>query len=49
MQNSELDILSFVLGTIGVCVLTHLLQNHGVPAPDLVAAVICCLMYLYIR
>ncbi len=49
MQNSELDVLSFVLGTLGVCVLTHSLQNLGVPSPDYVATTVCCLMYLYIR
>ena len=49
MQNSDLDVLSFVLGTLGVYVLTHLLQSIGVSSPDFVATTVCCLMYLYIR
>ena len=49
MQNGENDILSFMLGTLGVCFLTYLLKNLGVAYPDFTAAIACCLMYSYIR
>ena len=49
MIYSEFDALSFALGTLGNCVLTHFLQDLGIPYPDLVAAIICCCTYLLIR
>ncbi len=49
MKNSEFDLLSFVLGTLGISITAKVLEKLHIPCADILASIAVVAVYLYIR